>query len=168
MSYRPISNSGEEQGVRIIQYDFDEYVYNGVDQNIANYPIDINALNLQEGDAYEVNIWGEFAANTNSKAVSIYNEDYGVTWADTGTISTTATGYRGWKTILRITKFDATYYISCAKARTEHVQGHLYVFKDNQPGPLNSTLNVSIRAIGGAPAAGDITVKGMTLTILRA
>lgn len=167
MSYRPISNAGGEKGVRIIQHDLDEYVYDGANQAIAIYPIDVDALNLQVGDAYEINIWGEFAANTNSKAVTIYQEGVGLYFADTQTTGTTVAGSRGWKTALRITKVDATNYVYRSKARCEYTQGDLHILKTNVTGPLNPAVNVSIRAIGGSPVAGDITVQGMTLTILR-
>ncbi len=162
MSYFPAVN----RGTRIVQTDFNSYVNVG-SSTMVIYPIDVKSMDLQDGDSYEVRIWGKYVANANGKKVDVADNDALFVWGAPLVGGTSGNIGNGWVTTVRFTKITGSTYTYISYAAHEANEPEPKCGRTTSYNGLSDTHNISVTPSGGA-ADGDITILGMTTTLLKA
>lgn len=159
MSYNPKSDNKNN---RIIFSDLNTYTYDGINDLMKRYVVAIPTLDV--GDGYEIITWGTYAASATVKGVKLLVSSTLVSNHITGA---TASGTLGWSIKHTYHKTAAAAGIYSAMAMHQYNKAQPNVSYISSAIMQQSSMNFDVSIFPGGPIAGEVSVQGLVVNLLK-
>lgn len=145
---------------KVVFYDDTTYI-NGAATTMATYSVDMTSLD--DGDGYEVLVFGSFVASTNTKSVRLKIGTQ--TFSNQITTSSASETYLGWRLEGYVTKVDASNSRIVGHAKRKESRPQLEGSESAGTQVLGN-LSITVEKVG-SPNNGEIIIEGIIVKTVR-